>query len=338
MPILVPWADSASAAPKGKIGDPLCPRNKGAVSRHLPRHAARVIEFARHVCRPQRRQQHRVRTHGPHRWSVHQVDGAATGAASGRDLWRHHAPRRLVPASRGRARWRLDYGDELSPSAIATATRSISSNWRDQLEARPGDLGRRRPRTCARWSNCRSDGPSVVRRRQFHPEFTSNPRTGHPLFIAYVHPALAHRRNVGAKRAEMKLCGGRRRPRPPLFLIAGPASSESRQWRRHAGQHEARRRTRHPVHSRRLRQGQPRFGQVGAGWHGRGLQAPRRRCAQGRRAGADRRATETSRRGIGRRRPADAGLSSAADRFPPRRGPAANQWNIKKASSSPRAT
>ena len=27
---------------------------------------------------------------------------------------------------------------------------------------------------------------------QFHPEFTSNPRTGHPLFTAYVKAALAH--------------------------------------------------------------------------------------------------------------------------------------------------
>lgn len=26
---------------------------------------------------------------------------------------------------------------------------------------------------------------------QFHPEFTSNPRSGHPLFIAYVRAALA---------------------------------------------------------------------------------------------------------------------------------------------------
>jgi CTP synthase len=26
---------------------------------------------------------------------------------------------------------------------------------------------------------------------QFHPEFTSNPRSGHPLFIAYVKAALA---------------------------------------------------------------------------------------------------------------------------------------------------
>jgi CTP synthase len=27
---------------------------------------------------------------------------------------------------------------------------------------------------------------------QFHPEFTSNPRVGHPLFIAFVRAALAH--------------------------------------------------------------------------------------------------------------------------------------------------
>jgi CTP synthase len=28
---------------------------------------------------------------------------------------------------------------------------------------------------------------------QFHPEFTSNPRSGHPLFKAYVTAALAHK-------------------------------------------------------------------------------------------------------------------------------------------------
>ncbi|HTR58774.1 MAG TPA: CTP synthase [Casimicrobiaceae bacterium] len=31
---------------------------------------------------------------------------------------------------------------------------------------------------------------------QFHPEFTSNPRRGHPLFIAYVNAALAHAREA----------------------------------------------------------------------------------------------------------------------------------------------
>ena len=28
---------------------------------------------------------------------------------------------------------------------------------------------------------------------QFHPEFTSNPRAGHPLFTAYINAALAHK-------------------------------------------------------------------------------------------------------------------------------------------------
>ncbi len=36
---------------------------------------------------------------------------------------------------------------------------------------------------------------------QFHPEFTSNPRTGHPLFIAFVKAALAHK---GSHRSQLK--------------------------------------------------------------------------------------------------------------------------------------
>ena len=32
---------------------------------------------------------------------------------------------------------------------------------------------------------------------QFHPEFTSNPRAGHPLFIAFVKAALAQARAAG---------------------------------------------------------------------------------------------------------------------------------------------
>jgi len=34
---------------------------------------------------------------------------------------------------------------------------------------------------------------------QFHPEFTSNPRTGHPLFIAYVRAALARKTGAAAR-------------------------------------------------------------------------------------------------------------------------------------------
>ncbi|MFN8762552.1 MAG: glutamine amidotransferase-related protein, partial [Burkholderiales bacterium] len=32
---------------------------------------------------------------------------------------------------------------------------------------------------------------------QFHPEFTSTPRTGHPLFKAYVLAALTHQSTQG---------------------------------------------------------------------------------------------------------------------------------------------
>lgn len=32
---------------------------------------------------------------------------------------------------------------------------------------------------------------------QFHPEFTSSPRDGHPLFTGFIRAALAHRRAAG---------------------------------------------------------------------------------------------------------------------------------------------
>ena len=37
---------------------------------------------------------------------------------------------------------------------------------------------------------------------QFHPEFTSNPRHGHPLFIAYIKAALAHVREQAGQDRE----------------------------------------------------------------------------------------------------------------------------------------
>ncbi|HQT35077.1 MAG TPA: CTP synthase, partial [Thiobacillus sp.] len=39
---------------------------------------------------------------------------------------------------------------------------------------------------------------------QFHPEFTSNPRNGHPLFIAFVKAALAHQATVEAAPAQQQ--------------------------------------------------------------------------------------------------------------------------------------
>ena len=36
---------------------------------------------------------------------------------------------------------------------------------------------------------------------QFHPEFTSNPRKGHPLFEAFVNAAIAYRDEKSAQKA-----------------------------------------------------------------------------------------------------------------------------------------
>jgi CTP synthase len=44
---------------------------------------------------------------------------------------------------------------------------------------------------------------------QFHPEFTSNPRRGHPLFVAFVRAALERHRHVRAEGV-----------RPPAQLVA----------------------------------------------------------------------------------------------------------------------
>ena len=146
---------------------------------------------------------------------------------------------------------------------------------------------------------------------QFHPEFTSNPRRGHPLFISFVQAALAHRqraRGAGrarggragrvdltdARAAAMKLCGYDVGLDRRFFLIAGPCVIESRAA---AGGRRGRaeghlRVARHPVHLQVVvRQGQPQSRCiVPRPRHGRGPAHPRRRAPAGRGAGAHRRA------------------------------------------------
>jgi CTP synthase len=39
---------------------------------------------------------------------------------------------------------------------------------------------------------------------QFHPEFTSTPRDGHPLFTSYIQAALAHQRRQAEKSGSEK--------------------------------------------------------------------------------------------------------------------------------------
>jgi 2-dehydro-3-deoxyphosphooctonate aldolase (KDO 8-P synthase) len=56
---------------------------------------------------------------------------------------------------------------------------------------------------------------------QFHPEFTSSPRRGHPLFTSFVQAAGS------APGQGMKLCHFEAGIDQPLFLIAGPCTAES---------------------------------------------------------------------------------------------------------------
>jgi hypothetical protein len=78
---------------------------------------------------------------------------------------------------------------------------------------------------------------------QFHPEFTSTPRNGHPLFKSFIEArdrgeparrgATMHRapdptRCESQPEGRMKLCGFEAGLDKPLFLIAGPCVVESR--------------------------------------------------------------------------------------------------------------
>ena len=63
---------------------------------------------------------------------------------------------------------------------------------------------------------------------QFHPEFTSTPRDGHPLFAGFIRAARQYRGVAAARcRQRMKLHDFEVGPDQPLFLIAGPCVVES---------------------------------------------------------------------------------------------------------------
>ena len=83
----------------------------------------------------------------------------------------------------------------------------------------------------------RAAEPSVVRRQQFHPEFTSTPRDGHPLFTGFIaRRARASRAaQLPAAAGRMKLAGFEVGIDRPFFLIAGPcviesAGARARRW------------------------------------------------------------------------------------------------------------
>lgn len=70
---------------------------------------------------------------------------------------------------------------------------------------------------------------------QFHPEFTSTPRDGHPLFSAFIQAALKHkgiawgRAKTKSKGISMKLCDFEIGLDKRFFLIAGTCVIESEQ-------------------------------------------------------------------------------------------------------------
>jgi CTP synthase len=79
-----------------------------------------------------------------------------------------------------------------SPSATATATRPTTTST--AAAGRPGDLGAHAARDLTEIVELPQSVHPWFVGVQFHPEFTSTPWDGHPLFIAFVKAALATRR------------------------------------------------------------------------------------------------------------------------------------------------
>jgi CTP synthase len=70
----------------------------------------------------------------------------------------------------------------------------VNNNYVEQLKAAGLIISARTPTEdlCEMIELPKNEHPWFVA-CQFHPEFTSNPRTGHPLFTAYVNATLAHK-------------------------------------------------------------------------------------------------------------------------------------------------
>ncbi len=152
-----------------------------------------VIEFSRHVRGPGRRQQHRIRSAAPHpvvalitEWMDR--EGRVEKARRQFGPGRHHAqgraalpgqarhPRRAQiygPEVNERHRHRYEvnnvYVPRLEEAGMVISARTPTENLPEMMElpAHPWFVG-----------------------VQFHPEFTSTPRDGHPLFSSYIQAAI----------------------------------------------------------------------------------------------------------------------------------------------------
>ena len=201
---------------EGKIrGDPLRPREPRSLSRHLPRHAARGDRV-------------RAQPGGPGRTPTapssipttpHPVVALITEWQNrdGRSRRATQAPTSAAPCASARspatscpARSRTgSTAARRSSSATATATRSTTTTCRGSRQA--GLVVGARAKSESAGDLCEMielpDHPWFVG-CQFHPEFTSTPRRGHPLFIGFVQAALrAHSRQRGSADAGGAVAG-----------------------------------------------------------------------------------------------------------------------------------
>ncbi len=167
---------------------PLCAREQGALPGHLPRHAARGGGV-----RPRRRRhgrraldrvraRHQVPRDRPHHRveGPHGQDREALRRVRSR---RHHAPRRPGLPTEGRHAGARDLRRPRGHGAPPPPLRGQQHLARQARRKGPGGVG---PRAGHRFLCEIDELPADVHPWfvgcQFHPEFTSNPRKGHPLF------------------------------------------------------------------------------------------------------------------------------------------------------------
>ena len=199
---------------------------------HLPRHAAGDHRVCAPRARAGRRAQHRVQSRHQHPVIApdHRVagPGARRPAASSRLGPGRHA----CAWAHSRCAWwpgtaaREIYGRE-----------EVMERHRHRYEFNNNYLERYRAGGLVfsgllpRWPGRDHRAARPIRgssRRQFHPEFTSTPRDGHPLFSGFVRAARTCRAaQLPGSRERMKLARFEVGIDRPLFLIAGPCVIES---------------------------------------------------------------------------------------------------------------
>ena len=179
--------------------DPLRARERRSLPRHLPRHAARDHRVRAQCLRAGGRQQHRVRPRhaAPGGRADHRVAGPHRphrAAQRGLRPGRHHAPGRAESARSRMAPWPFHiYGPEVNERHRHRY--EVNNIYVPQLEAKGYKVSARTPSENLP-EMMELPGHPFFFGVQFHPEFTSTPRNGHPLFKAFVNAALKYRANA----------------------------------------------------------------------------------------------------------------------------------------------